>query len=764
MLEYEHVHCTDEHICGCKLSYIILPLLGSVCDPDFPSDEFAKDNFSEFWKPITEEEIRVSLPKVSSAPGPDGVRPSRLRKLQSFTLLKLLNVLLYLGRLPPRLLKSRTIFIPKKADALEPGDFRPISMTSVVTRLFHKVLAKRLSNSLYLSEEQRGFKEVDGASQNIFLLDLVLQNARLNLKETHVASIDIVKAFDSVSHNAIYSAVRALGLPLEFVSYLKHLYTGSETSFQFPGSSGISCRPSCGVRQGDPLSPLLFNMVIEFLIRKLRSFIGVTVDGVLLSTSAFADDLLLFANSHMGLQIQLDKAVDFLETCNLRINASKSFSISFLVDGKNKKLKVSELGFAIRNTPLRPLRPGDSFRYLGVAFRPDGLIFFSPVDQIKEWLSRLAKAPLKPQQRVFLLRVFLIPKLLHISVLSRIQVGVLLKADRLVRSFLRKHLDLPHDALNAFFHARINDGGLGIPSLRLLVPNLRIRRLEAVRKCLSFSSMAGFVNDFLHLHLKRATSSTLSGDVDSYWKSKMSGSVDGVGLSESGKTPGQHSWVHGANLFLNGRDFIKSVKLRFNAMPCRARCARGREHDRLCRAGCARDETLAHILQVCPRTHGQRVKRHDAVVNYAVRGLEQRGFTVYKEPRFVTSGGLRKPDFIALRGSTAHIVDAQIVSDAEPLRRAHCRKVDKYSDLPPMVASFYDVNEVTVHSLTLNWRGVWSDLSAQDLVSAGLIRKGDLPVLSSRAVIGGLAAYNFFSRTTRRAWTGPRPRRPNWSG
>lgn len=359
------------------------------------------------------------------------------------------------------------------------------------------------------------------------------------------------------------------------------------------------------MRQGDPLSPLLFNMVNDFIVGRLRSFIGVNINDDLLSSSAFADDLLLFAGSTMGLQIQLEKTAKFLDQCNLSINNSKSFTISFLVDGKNKKVKIADSKFKINGAPLRALRPGEEFRYLGVYYRADGLLFYSSVRQIDEWLDKLAKAPLKPQQRVCLLRDYLLPKIMHLAVLSRINAGVLNKSDRRILAFLRKHLNIPHDALNAFFHASIKDGGLGIPSLRTLVPTLRLNRLEAIRKNLSSYAGSGFVSELLHDHIRRSIELAVPGDHGSYWRERMLVGVGGVGLRESYKTPGQNNWVRGNQLFLSGRDYINSIKLKFNALSCRSRCSRGRTNDRLCRAGCRRPETLAHILQVCPRTFGQ---------------------------------------------------------------------------------------------------------------------------------------------------------------
>lgn len=366
---------------------------------------------------------------------------------------------------------------------------------------------------------------------------------------------------------------------------------------------------------------------------------------------------------------------------------------------------------------------------------------------------------MKPQQRIFLLRNFILPKILHLTVLSRIRVGTLIKTDRMIRSFLRKHLNLPHDALNAFFHSDINDGGLGIISFRLAIPEMRRRRLEAIKKSFSSAAAGGFINDILHLHLQRTVGVSLPGSPDNYWKAQLARGIDGAGLAESNKTPGQHSWVRGGNLFMSGRDFINCIKLRFNCLPCRSRCSRGRSDDRRCRAGCSRNEDLAHILQSCPRTHGQRIRRHDALTSYTIRGLEQRGFHVTREPHFKTSQGLMKPDILAVKDGAAYVIDAQVVTDGEPLRKAHSRKLDKYAILREPITLLHGTTDVFFHSLTVNWRGVWSSDSCKMLIDSGLIRKKDIPVISTRAIIGGIAAFNFFNKSTQRSWTGPRRRR-----
>uniref|UniRef100_A0ABD2WAI5 Uncharacterized protein n=1 Tax=Trichogramma kaykai TaxID=54128 RepID=A0ABD2WAI5_9HYME len=79
-------------------------------------------------------------------------------------------------------------------------------------------------------------------------------------------------------------------------------------------------------------------------------------------------------------------------------------------------------------------------------------------------LTNIASAPLKPQQRLKILRCFLVPRFYHQLVLSRCYLQTLKSPDRQVRAAVRKWLWLPKDVPIGYFHARCLDGGLGIPS------------------------------------------------------------------------------------------------------------------------------------------------------------------------------------------------------------------------------------------------------------------------------------------------------------
>ena len=72
---------------------------------------------------------------------------------------------------------ARTIFIPKKPDAVDPADFRPITISSALARLFHRILAKKIDSAVEFSEEQRAFRAgIDGCGDNTVLLDSILRS------------------------------------------------------------------------------------------------------------------------------------------------------------------------------------------------------------------------------------------------------------------------------------------------------------------------------------------------------------------------------------------------------------------------------------------------------------------------------------------------------------------------------------------------------------------------------------------------------------
>ncbi|GBN58389.1 Retrovirus-related Pol polyprotein from type-2 retrotransposable element R2DM [Araneus ventricosus] len=165
--------------------------------PVFPTDSTCQDDSVEgsLLHSITIEEINKCFPRNNSAPSPDNSFVRDLKKISRSELLKIYNIFLLCRKVPQRFCIASTLFLPKKSDAVNPGDFRPISLTSILAQLFSKILSGILSPATRVDPEQRGFMETDGICQNNFLLDFVLRHAPEKTKRTYIASLDIRKAF-----------------------------------------------------------------------------------------------------------------------------------------------------------------------------------------------------------------------------------------------------------------------------------------------------------------------------------------------------------------------------------------------------------------------------------------------------------------------------------------------------------------------------------------------------------------------------------------
>lgn len=713
------------------------------------------DVIVELWAPISVDEVRSALPPLGTAPGPDGVTAQDFRDVPSGIWARVFNILLVSGRLPSHLLESRTTLIPKKDGASEPGDFRPITVSSTITRAFHKILANRLSKYISLDKRQRAFRPIDGCSENIFLMDFILKYSRQQHQPLYMASLDIAKAFDSVSHQAILDTLRTAGVPGLMVEYIAETYRQSSTRLQSEGWLSHAIHPSCGVKQGDPLSPVIFNMVIDRLFASLPKEVGIRIGGSVINSIAYADDIALFALTPEGLQSMLDTAATFLRECGLNVNATKCFTVALkTVAGRKKTVIDAGVSFSCSGTKIPALKRTDDWKYLGVPFTPEGRLMSDPLDRLKRDINTLSRAPLKPQQRLFTLRTVVIPSLYHLLVLGSTNISKLNKLDVLVRRTCRKWLDLPHDTPNPYFHCDVSEGGLSIPSLRWTVPIQRYNRLGALR-LLEDTGGPPAMKRFLDLETKRAhlRLNDHGRAIDTLAKYKerfarlLHQSNDGRPLERSRDVMRQHHWVTDGNLFVSGRDYIHMNKLRINAIPLRSRMARGRVRDRQCRAGCSAAETLQHVLQQCHRTHDARIRRHNACLEHLLRRRQADG-TVEVEPLFKTHSGVLKPDALIRIGSHAVVVDAQIVGERVDLDRAHRSKIAKYASLESVIKTKYSVKRVLFTSLTLSSRGVWSKQSYECLVENGVMKSSDAKIISTRALIGGLHAINTFNRRT----------------
>ena len=141
--------------------------------PNLAESTVIHDNL---WNPILGGEIKQAYPPNATAVGRDGLTVKQLKSIPRELLARVFSLFMWCGRLPEHLYFSRTVLIPKKKGAATPGDFRPITISSVLIRTYHKILANRLKASIQLDPRQRGFINAEGCSENVMLLDMALNH------------------------------------------------------------------------------------------------------------------------------------------------------------------------------------------------------------------------------------------------------------------------------------------------------------------------------------------------------------------------------------------------------------------------------------------------------------------------------------------------------------------------------------------------------------------------------------------------------------
>ena len=251
-------------------------------------------------------------------------------------LLNIFNSMLRTGNLEPTWRHTIFQMLPKPGDASKVQNWRPIAILKITYKFFGRLVHFRLRNFLERQQpyDQIGFRSGMGIEHTFLVFE---DNCSKSLEWNAglwFASLDLTKAFDRLEHDALFRALREQNLPLPYVNLLVDLYkhqTGSVLgSEHFP-----ICR---GVRQGDVISPLLFNAGLEHALRKWKCRLlqhGVYIDTKeRLTNIRFADDLMLYAKTWQELVSMMEMLVEELGAVGLQLNAGKTKILTTICDQK----------------------------------------------------------------------------------------------------------------------------------------------------------------------------------------------------------------------------------------------------------------------------------------------------------------------------------------------------------------------------------------------------------------------------------------------
>ena len=346
------------------------------------------------------------------SPGPDGYTAAFYKKAWSVVgldLCALVREFFTEGRLLRQLNHTVIALIPKASHAPTVGDYRPIACCNVVYKVIAKILANRLAGVLdaVINPAQAAFVEGRSLAENVLLAqELLRQYSRKRVSPRCLIKVDIRKAFDSVSWDFLSHALSDIGLPSTFVGWIMECVASTSFSIRINGDIHGHFTGQRGLRQGDPLSPYLFVICMEYFSRALARVTEQSefnfhprCAGLKISHLIYADDLMLFMRGDlMSIQIAWDCLQSFGRSSGLQVNTHKSHIFLAGVFDQDREDILRLTGIPVGELPVR---------YLGIPLAAESLKLphYAPlIQQFKDHVQSWQPSSLSYAGRLELIR------------------------------------------------------------------------------------------------------------------------------------------------------------------------------------------------------------------------------------------------------------------------------------------------------------------------------------------------------------------------
>jgi exonuclease III len=279
------------------------------------------------------EEVRAAIAglKIRKAPGPCGITAESLKALNCCgqnALLELLQVIWSKMCVPEDFRNSVIVPVFKKGSKRDCTNYRGISLLSTPGKVLTSIIRSRLREryEFILRDQQAGFRSGRGCADQIFVMRQCVERRLRHGQPTVMVFIDFAAAFDSVHRESLWSVLRKCGVPELLVQILRDMYSNAQSCVRANGSLSTPFEIQTGVRQGCVLSPMLFNLVLDWILAKSV----LETDGVILSDSCrladveYADDIATLSEDAASAQKLLDCISHNASLLGLKIKPEKS--------------------------------------------------------------------------------------------------------------------------------------------------------------------------------------------------------------------------------------------------------------------------------------------------------------------------------------------------------------------------------------------------------------------------------------------------------
>ncbi|CAF1351176.1 unnamed protein product [Rotaria magnacalcarata] len=347
-------------------------------------------------KEPTLDEVQQALQQMKNrkAPGKDNVT-AELLKAGGIPVIKWLHEIFVDIWKNEQMVADWTLAIiirlyKNKGDKKICDNYRGISLLVVASKIFTRVILNRIQLLIdkQLLEEQAGFRTNRSTIDQVFILKMVMEKTREFNKSLHMCFIDIQKAYDSINRDLLWKICRQYGLTEKTVQMLKLVYKNTRAQVRINGELSEVFDIETGVMQGGIPSPVLFNIVFDFIIKKVLE--QCSVEGVTFAYGStdfyhgardkfenfdilalmYADDLVALTQTLDDLKLFIKIFENVTQAYGLTMSVKKTcvMSIQQFKEGingkivKNQEVDIPDIEIIIRNQKIETV---DSFSYLG---------------------------------------------------------------------------------------------------------------------------------------------------------------------------------------------------------------------------------------------------------------------------------------------------------------------------------------------------------------------------------------------------------------
>jgi hypothetical protein len=315
------------------------------------------------------------------SPGPDQISPKLLLLIPeeiSDYLILIFNKCTQLHDIPKPWKSANITPVFKKGNKSDPTNYRPISLTSILCKMFEHIITSKLANFLeqnnLFNNDQFGFRK--NRSCELQLLR-VIQDLSLildNKEEADLVFLDFSKAFDKVPHVLLLHKLKSYGLQPDMISLIRSFLLDRKQTVVLDGWSSEPADVTSGVPQGSVLGPILFLIYINDLPDKIKS-----------KCRLFADDSLLYRKITSKEDIsQLQKDLDeVLQWCNnwyMTLNIDKCEHMNV-----TSKHAPSNSGYKLDQHHMTKVK---DYKYLGLHIS-DNLSWSTHINYIKNKANKV---------------------------------------------------------------------------------------------------------------------------------------------------------------------------------------------------------------------------------------------------------------------------------------------------------------------------------------------------------------------------------------